>query len=90
MPKTPDQAAADDALEKAVQGVIAAYELVPDGSLLADYLVVGEALRFDDEDNSTCEMFLAFRNGHVRLTTALGVMELGKRHLLAMWDHETD
>lgn len=87
--KTPEQSAADDALEKAVQDVVRAYGLVPVESLVTDYLVVGEAVQFQDDD-STCDMFLAFRNGHCRLTTALGIMHLGKTHLLSHYGHDRD
>lgn len=90
MPKTPAQSAADDALEDAVKKVVEAYDLIPGGSMITDYLVIGEAMQFLDDGDSTCNMFLEFRNGNVRLTTALGIMDLGRRQMMAQWEHESE
>lgn len=80
--KTPEQAEADDLLEKAVQKVIAAYHLTPEGSMVADYFVVGESIKFVDDDEE-CDIFIAWRNGHGRITTTLGIFEMGRRHMLS-------
>lgn len=87
--KTPEQAEADNLLEDAVQKVIKAYGLVPDGSVIADYFVVGEAVKFI-EDDEECDIFLAFRNGHGRITTTLGIFDMGRRHLLSRIDTTFD
>lgn len=87
---TPEQTKANDALEKAVKEVIAAYGIVPEGSLVTDYLVVGEATQFTSEGDDTCDMFIAFRNGHCRLTSALGIFELGRRHLMSHWSSDDE
>lgn len=87
--KTPEQASADDALEEAVRRVVAAYQLVPPNSLITDYMVIGEATSVSSDDES-CDIFIAFRNGHSRLTTSLGIMELGRRHLMAHWSGEEE
>lgn len=81
MPKTPEQKTADEALEKAVQDVVRAYGLIPPDSMIAEFIVLGEGIRFVDDDDTTADMFAAYKNGHVRLTTALGILELGKELL---------
>lgn len=90
MAKTPEQTVADNALEDAVKAVVAAYGLIPDGAIITDYMVMGEAGLFLDDGDSTCEMFTAFRNGHCRLTTAVGIIDLGKRHLMGHWSHDDE
>lgn len=89
MTKTSEQTEADNALEDAVKKVVSAYSLIPENAMIVDYFVVGEATLFEAGD-STCEMFIGFRDGHCRLTTALGIMQLSRRHLLAQWEHGED
>lgn len=84
MGKTPEQSKADDMLEEAVTAVVKAYSLTPSGSVMTDYMVLGEAVKWHD-DGEECDIFAAFRNGHCRLTTALGIIELGRRHVIGHW-----
>lgn len=70
--------------------VVEAYRLTPDDAMITDYFVVGEATTFLGEDDETCEIFLAFRNGHCRLTTALGMFKLGRDRLLQLWGQYRD
>lgn len=90
MAKTPEQIKADAMLEEAVQAAVRAYDLTPQNSMITDYMVLGEAAQFLEDGDNTCELFIAFRNGHCRLTTVMGLMNLGERHLMKQWDHEDD
>lgn len=81
MPKTPEQSKADDLLEAAVKAVVRAYGVTPPDAMIVDYLVIGEAIRYVENDEEECDIFLAWRNGHGRVTTTLGIIEMGKRHL---------
>lgn len=81
MPKTPDQQKADNLFEEGVQAVIKAYDLIPAGALVTDYVVVGEAMKFaEDDDDSICHMFYAYRNGNMKITTVIGMIELARHH----------
>jgi hypothetical protein len=79
--KTPEQKAADSLLDEAIKGVIKAYELTDEQSVLTEYVIAGEGLRYDEEGDSICDFFLAFREGQCRLPTALGLLEMGKYEL---------
>jgi hypothetical protein len=81
--KTPEQSAADDALEEAVKAVVGAYNLTADRSMIADYIVVGETIKFDEDGDEECGIFVAWRNGHGRITTTIGLFDLGRRHVLS-------
>lgn len=75
MAKTPEQKAADTALEEAVQQVVRAYPTVlQPGSTVVEYLVAIEGIRYDEDGNSLTDVGVAFRDGHCRLTTALGLL----------------
>ena len=78
MAKTPEQKAADDLLEDAVQALAKAYPtLLPgDESIVVDYTVVVEGMRFDEEGNSLTDIGLAFRGGQCRSTVVLGQLQL--------------
>lgn len=85
MGKTAEQKAADQALDEAVRQVVEAYKQIPEGHVVVDYVVIGEAGRFMADGDSNCEMFLQFKDGFGRLTTVLGMIELGRKHLLGMY-----
>lgn len=87
---TQEQKDANALLEQGVQAVIKAFELVPDGSMITDYLIVGEGIRFVVDDYSTTDLFIAFRNGHIRSTTALGLFDLGYDQFKASLEGDAD
>ena len=74
---TPEQKAANDKLEDAIQEVIKVYNLLADGSVVTDYMVVGEAMGFHEDDRSSTQVFLAYRGGQIRNSVALGLFDLG-------------
>lgn len=77
MTKTPEQKAADELLEQAVQAVVAAYPAVlPEESLIVDYTVLVEGMRFNDDGDSMTDIGLAFRGGQCRSTVVLGQLVL--------------
>lgn len=77
MAQTPEQKAANELLEEAVQAVVKAYPtVIPRESLIVDYTVLVEGMRFDDGGNSMTDIGLAFRGGQCRSTVVLGQLVL--------------
>jgi hypothetical protein len=82
VPKTPEQRAADVAIEEAVMQVVQAYDLLDDATMV-DFVGVVEGVKFDDDGELDAEHFgLVFRNGAARSTVALGLLEKGRDLLL--------
>lgn len=77
--KTDAQRAADEAMNEAVQAAITAYELIPQGGMLVDYVCVVEALRYPDGDDHFDEYYgVIVRGGQMRSSTACGMLDKGK------------
>lgn len=83
MAHTPEQKRANELLEEAIQATIKAYDMTPNGSTVTDYMVIGETISFHDEDDTSTGVFLAFRNGQIRNTVAMGLFDLGYDHYKA-------
>lgn len=84
MPKTLAQIHADKQLTEAIARTIAAYDLLPDGHSMIDYLAVIEGANFTDEDEDGVpkeSISLAFRDGFVRTSVAKGLVEMAKEAL---------
>jgi hypothetical protein len=89
--KTPAQKAADELLEEAVQKIVAAYPTVlPTESLIVDYTMVIEGMRFDDEGHSMTDIGLAFRGGQCRSTVVLGQLQLAADVVMDSFDTAED
>ena len=77
MPQTPEQRAANNKLEEAVQAVAEAYPTVLNGAPLVDFTVILEGLRYNAEtDESLTQVGLAYRGGECRATIVLGQLAL--------------
>lgn len=80
--KTDDQRKADTQLDEAITVVCEAYGLFSDKVML-DYVVVAEAVEFNDEGDIEKEYYsLTFRRGNARTSVALGLLDKAKTILL--------
>lgn len=84
MALTPEQKAAHEALDEAIQGVLASQGVEGDGPLphTVDWLVVVEGIEFDDNGDQVGWHNLLFRGGQIRRSVALGLLEIGGELLL--------
>jgi len=90
VPKTPEQLAADTAIEAAIAQAVEAYELLSDATMV-DFIAVVEGIEFDDDGELSAEHFgLVFRNGVARSTVALGLLDKGRDLLLNGERYEPD
>lgn len=87
---TPEQKAANDKLEQAVQAVVKAYELIPSDAVITDFMVVGESIGFHDNEDTSTGVFLAFRGGRIRNSVAIGLFDLGYDHYKASMEPVID
>jgi hypothetical protein len=78
MALTPEAKAAHEELELALQKVLTLQGSEDDGPLpvLVDWLVVVEGMKWDDDGDSVGYHNVIFRGGQVRLTVALGLLEV--------------
>jgi hypothetical protein len=77
MAKSAEQKSADELLNAAIEATVRAYSSIADDSLVIDFVVVGEAVKYTDEGQSEESYFLAYKNGEGRTTVALGLLTLG-------------
>jgi hypothetical protein len=70
--RTREQIAADQKLTEAIQQVVNAYEHLPVGALLQDYIVQGRGTRWNDEGEQISHIFSAFPNGSLDPTIIAG------------------
>ena len=76
MSESPEVKAAQENLDEAVQRMHRA--LGSDGgSLFVDYVLIIEGSKLDEEGHGITVVDTVFRGGEMRLTTALGLMDLG-------------
>lgn len=87
---TPEQKAANEKLEEAVQAVVKAYELIPSDTVITDFMVVGESIGFHDNEDTSTGVFLAFRGGRIRNSVAIGLFDLGYDHYKASMEPVID
>lgn len=87
---TPEQKAANEKLEEAIQGVVGAYNLIPGGAVVTDYMVVGESIGFHENEDTSTGVFLAFRGGRIRNSVAIGLFDLGYDHFKATMEPVED
>lgn len=74
MPRTEEQVAADEALTEALERAARAYQVLQDGDVMNDYVLVAatQELQGDELKNS---YILMLRNNSVPGTTAVGLLE---------------
>lgn len=90
MSKTDEQKKADQLLTEAIEAVVRAYEMIAPEAPVVDFLVMGEGVAFLDDGTSTTHSFMAYKDGHCRLTTVLGLIELCKHNLMVDLQEEGD
>lgn len=78
--RTPEQAAADDALTAAVERVLHAYSN-GDAWVLAEYVVVTSQHRFDDDGDPCTAVGVLMRDDDVPVHRALGLVEYASTRL---------
>lgn len=84
MAKTLAQTHADKQLEDAVKRTVEAYDLLPAGHSVVEFLTIieGIAINAEDEDGVMPESIsLAFRNGTVRTSVAKGLVQMASEVL---------
>lgn len=77
-----EQRQADARLAQAVQAVSEAYGYLPPGAVLADFVVVAEAVSYDDDGATREHHSLAMRDGSGRTSVTLGLLNYGIHLLL--------
>lgn len=91
MKRTPEQTAADDALQEAVSRCARAYNRFPADATLISYTVVFEAMRFDPDEDSEYEYHgLINVGGAERRSVAMGNLQLGLEKLSAAFNCHCD
>ena len=90
--KTLAQKAADKQLTEAVQRMIEAYKLLPDGHMMIEFMVLIEGTRLEeDEDGDRLESLgIAFRDGVCRSSVARGLLDMGREALRADYVREEE
>lgn len=83
MALTPEQKQAHDELEEAIKKVITLTGTMSPNAMMAEWMVIIEGITFDEQGDSMIDFGLLFRGGQVRLTTALGMLEISKDQLLS-------
>jgi hypothetical protein len=78
MPLTPEAKAAHDELEAAILKVLAIQGVEGEGDLplLVDWMCIVEGMRWDEQGDSVGYHNVLFRGGQVRLTVALGLLDV--------------
>jgi hypothetical protein len=87
---TPEQKAANEQLEDAIKEVVKAYDMMGEGRVITDYMVIGETIGFHDDEDTSSGVFLAFRGGRIRNSVALGLFDLGYDHYKATMEPVDD
>jgi len=89
--RTAEQLASDNALDDLIKENCQLYGLLPADVMIIDWAIVIEAVSIHDED--TEHYIMNYRNGRMRTTTAIGMLERAKYRLLkiaALDDDEAD
>ena len=77
MPMTPEQKAANEQLEEAVKAILSAYPtILGEDTILVDYTLIAEGMRFTEDGTSLTQVGLAYRGGDCRATIVLGQLQL--------------
>lgn len=79
---SPELKAAYDQLEAAIVNIRPLIKTDHPDSLLIDWVVVMEGVRYDDDGNRLTVMDNAYRDGECRLSAAIGILTLGLEHLV--------
>lgn len=84
MALTPEQKAAHEALDEAIQRVLMLQGTQGDEPLpnLVDWMIVAEGITFDEEGDQVGWHNLVFRGGQIRRSVALGLLEIGGELLI--------
>lgn len=78
MAKTLAQKAADRQLTEAVERMVEAYKMVPEGMTLIDFVVVSEHMKMNEDGEIDGEGFaIQFRDGNARSVVAIGLLNKG-------------
>lgn len=83
MALTPEQKTAHDRLDEALQEVLRLQGVEGEDSeevpfpLLVDWIIVVEGVRYEENGDSVGYHNVVFRGGQVRLTVALGLLDIG-------------
>lgn len=77
MPRTQEQVAADQALTKAIQGVLEAYEVQED-YLLSDYMVICTQARIDEEGDAETAYSYLYRDSNLPTHAIMGMLEMAQ------------
>jgi hypothetical protein len=76
MARTEEQTAADDALTAAIERVAHAYQVLDNGDMLGDYVVLVATQELDGDGEVRHSYINLVRNGSVASTSAVGLMEI--------------
>lgn len=91
MKRSPEQVAADDALEEAVRRCARAYDRYPADAALIGYTLVFEAMRFDPDEDAEYEFHGVMNmGGSERRAVAVGRLQLGIERLNAAFNCHCD
>lgn len=83
MARTAEQAAANEALQAAIDRAVRAHGIFPENAVTLDFVVSVEAASIDDNGDYGEEFFgMLFPSGNTRTTIALGLLEKSKSLLL--------
>jgi hypothetical protein len=73
--KTPEQKAADEALEQAIRQCLEAYGVFEDSELvMTEFVCAVEGQSWDEDGNSITDVGLLFRGGQMKHSTAIGLV----------------
>lgn len=76
--RTDAQREADDVLTAAVQQVITAYGLLPEGAIFSDFIAVVEGIKYPNGDDRFDDYHaIVFRDGQMRRSVARGLLGEG-------------
>lgn len=77
--RTPEQVEADDALNEAIDRWAAAYDLIGNGELITNWVMVTESVSVDMDGSHRYN--IGVRNNSVPMATALGLLSIGENHV---------
>lgn len=77
MPRTPEQEAADKALEEAIELVTKAYDYIDPGEIITTWIVVGSALGFEHGD-PVDSFFILTPDQHQSPFQSIGLLRYGQ------------
>lgn len=76
MQRTPEQIAADDGLTAAIEATARAYNVVSDGDMIGDYVVVAATQELESDGDIKHSYVHLLRDGSIAGTVAVGLLEM--------------